>query len=214
MKKISLGTSEKALMPWQPLRSGCPLTKRDIGHSMGGMVEPGCKGPPSPAWAGELIPLLMPLWPLRKGMARLAAVTAAFTTILCFPHPAQPPLSSLAAGCGWKWLPASLEPFVLRPEGPCQMKAKAARARTLQKSRGAGSQGAAVAHPGARGESRVSSQYHSCPSKCFPSTSMVCSHKMGKPHTQDDGDTKTEMNSLSDRAMLDMRPPKQPGHWP
>lgn len=214
-KKVSLETSDKTLMPWQPLRSGCILTKPDIGDSMGGMVKAVCKGPLSPAWAGEVIPLPMPIGSLRKVMARLAAVTAAFTITLCASHILLSlPQSSLAAVRGWKWLPASLEPLVLWPGGPCQMKARLPAARTLQESRGADSQGTALAWSGARGESRVSSQYHGFSSNCFPSTSLVCSHKMGKPHAQSDGDTKTETNSLSDRAMLDKRPPKQPGHWP
>lgn len=129
-KKVSLETSDKTLMPWQPLRSGCILTKPDIGDSMGGMVKAVCKGPLSPAWAGEVIPLPMPIGSLRKVMARLAAVTAAFAITLCASHILLSlPQSSLAAVRGWKWLPASLEPFVLWPGGPCQMKAKAASSK-------------------------------------------------------------------------------------
>lgn len=63
-------------------------------------------------------------------MARLVAVTAAFTITLCASHilPSLP-LSSSAAVRGWKWLPASLDSFVLWLGGPCQMKAKAASSK-------------------------------------------------------------------------------------
>lgn len=212
MKKVSLETSDKTLIPWQPLRPGCPLTKLNFGDSMGRMVKPVCKGPLSPAWAGEVIPLLVPIESLRKGMPRLAAVTAAFTTTLCASHIL--PLSSLAAVRGWKWLPASLEPFVLWPGGPCQMKTKPASSKDSPGVQRCRLSEGSSSSPWCRGNSRVPSQYHSCSPNCFPSTSMVCNQEMGKPHAQDDGDIKTETNSLSDRAMLDVRPLNQPGRWP
>lgn len=67
-------------------------------------------------------------------------------------------------------------------------------------------------HLSASRESKESGWYHGCSQNCSPSAVLVCNQ--GKPHAQCDGVTKTEVNSLSDQAMLDTRPPISAGHQP
>lgn len=101
MKKVSLKAPDKTLMPWQPLRAGCPLTKLDISDSMGEWSSR-CARDPESCLGRRDHPSARALRVLEEGHGQAGSSDCSIHHhSLCFPHPAQPATELL--GCSL-WL--------------------------------------------------------------------------------------------------------------